>query len=245
MKKIIEKELGIKGDYQYKAIRSRNFLQANWHSNKLAVLHMLIEKYAPRSILDLGTGSGNFELQMAERVTKIVGVDYNDEALSFLRGQLKKKNIKNVRLVHQDILKPEKLMRLGKFDMIVMIDVIEHLDEKRAEKLIGSFQKLITKGGHVVIITPNYGGLWPGIEKMVDTFTPIPHLENMQHITKYNRAKLRKIFSRGGLEEEYSSTFNTFSFAMPQRKMAGILSRFELSLKISFGNLLLSVFKAR
>src|SRR5258706_1139906 len=93
---IIEKQLGITGDYQFKAIRSRNYFQSNWHNNKLAVLQNLITKYQPQTVLDLGTGSGNFELTFANQLQKIVGVDYNDEALKFLEQELKKREIKNV-----------------------------------------------------------------------------------------------------------------------------------------------------
>ncbi|KKQ53087.1 MAG: hypothetical protein UT19_C0017G0003 [Candidatus Woesebacteria bacterium GW2011_GWB1_39_10b] len=83
MKIIIEKQLGIPGDYQYKALRSKNYLQSNWHRNKWLVIGNLLNQYKPEKVLDLGTGSGNFELIFSGMVKKIVGIDYNDEALNF------------------------------------------------------------------------------------------------------------------------------------------------------------------
>jgi len=40
-------------------------------------------------VLDLGTGSGNFELAYAKKLKKIVGVDYNDKLLAFLKNKLR------------------------------------------------------------------------------------------------------------------------------------------------------------
>ena len=86
---IIEKELGITGDYQYQALRKGNFLQSNWHANKLEIVKYLLKKYQPKSVLDLGAGSGNLELKFAHLVKKITAIDYNDEAVSFLKNKLK------------------------------------------------------------------------------------------------------------------------------------------------------------
>ena len=77
-KQITEKTLGITGNYQYQAIRSHNFFQSNWHHNKWLVVEKLLTTYQPKNVLDLGTGSGNFELGFHSRIKNIVGVDYNE-----------------------------------------------------------------------------------------------------------------------------------------------------------------------
>src|SRR5260221_5594765 len=101
---ITEKKLGITGDYQFRALKAKKYLQANWHQNKLTIIEKLLDLYGTKSLLDLGTGSGNLELKFANRLNKIVGVDYNDEALSFLSKELKRRKIKNVKLIYHDIL---------------------------------------------------------------------------------------------------------------------------------------------
>lgn len=68
---IIEKQLGITGDYQYKAIRSKNYLQANWHNNKMLAMKQQLDIHKPETGLDLGTGSGNFELLFAIDLKKL------------------------------------------------------------------------------------------------------------------------------------------------------------------------------
>lgn len=243
-KTIIEKQLGIGGDYQYKAIRSPNFLQANWHRNKLTVMEKIIRIYKPKSVLDLGTGSGNFELTFAKKLEKIVGVDYNDDALKFLSKELKKRKIKNVKLVYRDILNAPEIIKLGKFDAIIMIDVIEHLKPKPALKLISNFKNLLTPNGIMIIITPNYRSLWPIIEKLLDKFTGIPHLENMQHIMKFDVNSLRSTFLKYNYRPLEYYTFNTISYLLPSTKLSSLLCKLETSFTLPFGNLIAYVFGA-
>src|SRR5260221_1636863 len=236
---ITEKKLGITGDYQFRALKAKKYLQANWHQNKLTIIGKLLDLYGTKTLLDLGTGSGNLELTFSSKLNKIVGVDYNDEALKFLKSQLTKRKIKNVKLVQADILNPSKLSKLGKFDMVIMVDVIEHLEAKKGTELIKSFKKLLNKNGKVVIITPNYSSLWPLIESFMDRFTPgIPHLDGVQHVTKFNEENLRKIFKKnGGYKMVKSSTFNSFAYLIPGKKISECLTKLELDLALPFGNL--------
>lgn len=241
---IIEKKLGIAGDYQFKALNKQNFIQSNWHYNKLVVIERLLNEYKIETLLDLGTGSGNLELTFAKKLNKILGVDYNGEALEFLKHQLAKRKIENVKLVYQNILDVPKIVKLGKFDMIIMVDVIEHLEAKSGKKLIASFKKLLTKNGKIVIITPNYQSLWPLVEVFIDKFTSIPHLAGMQHVTKFNPELLKKTFKEnGGYKMINVSTFNTFAFLFPDRNISKMLTKLEFNLHLPFGNLLVSVFE--
>src|SRR3989304_7100873 len=133
---IIEKPLGIPPDYQLKALNSSNFLQSNWHNNKLVTLNFILQKVRPDRVLDLGTGSGNFEFKFHNKIKEIVGVDYNDEAISFLKSELKRKRANTVKLVNGDLREIGKMRGLGKFDLIILIDVIEHLTAFEAGKLV-------------------------------------------------------------------------------------------------------------
>ncbi len=243
---IVEKQLGISGDYQYRALRSRNFLQSNWHRNKWFVINRLLELYKPEKVLDLGTGSGNFELLFSKRLKNIVGVDYNDEALKFLKAELNKKGIRNVRLVNNDIADVWKMPNLGIFDMVILVDVIEHLDIDTGEKLILKLRKFLRPKGKIIIITPNYGGFWPVIERyVIDKLTHLPNLENMQHVTKYDKSVLSNVFERYGYKQVKYSTFNTISYILPGRNLSEFVCKLELALALPFGNLLLCVFEIR
>ena len=84
-KEIVEKRLGISPDYQYKAMRKSFWLKRNWHKNKFDVIKEVCGFKRKMDVLDLGTGSGNFELLYSRSVKHIYGIDYNDEALLFLK----------------------------------------------------------------------------------------------------------------------------------------------------------------
>jgi len=242
-KTIIEKTLGIKGDYQYKALRSHNYLQANWHANKLLALEELINLYQPEAVLDLGAGSGNFELKFYKKIKRVVAVDYNEDALNFLRKKMKEASIRNVKTYLLDLVNLPKNNKHGKFDMIIMVDVAEHLRRKDFVKIISAFKKLLNKDGKVVIITPNYQSLWPIIEKAIDAFTQIPHLEDMQHITKFTPANLKQMFISEGFRQVNFSTFNNFSFMFPSKILSSYFCGLELKMAFPWGNLIEAVFE--
>lgn len=127
--------------------------------------------------------------------------------------------------------------------MIILIDVIEHLDAKASGKLILHLKKLLNPHGKVVIITPNYGGIWPIIEKIIDRFTSIPHLEDIQHINKMNPFLLQKSFQAHEFKALRISTFNTLSFLFPGKFLSSIVCNIELKLALPFGSLIMGVFE--
>jgi len=240
---IIEKELGIPPDYQLKALNSNNFLQSNWHNNKLVTLNFILQKIKPNRVLDLGAGSGNFEFKFHNKLKEIVGVDYNDEAIAFIKSELKRKRVNNVKLINGDLRKIDKIGGLGKFDLIILIDVIEHLTAFEAGKLISELKRFLTKKGKVCIITPNYDGFWPLLEKILDLFSLVPHMEGRQHRSKFSIKSLELLFTKRDYFPLYFSTFNLFSFAFFNKRLSSFLCKIELKLKLSWGNLLIYLFE--
>lgn len=240
---IVEKQLGIPADYQYRAIRSKNFLQANWHKNKLTVLEHLLGFTKHDTILDLGTGSGNFELHFSKKVKKIIGVDYNDEPLSFLHKQLKKEKKHNVHLVQSDIRDLTKIRAHAPVDMVIAIDVIEHIPETDAVLVVKHIKKLIKKHGKVCIITPNYRSAWILLEAALDKTSFVPKFQGHQHLAKYHKQNLNKVFSDNGFTPVSFRTFNTFSFIAPFEQIAKSLCKLEVSGEFLYGNMIAAIYQ--
>jgi len=242
---IAEKRIGISPDYQYRALNSSNFLQANWHNNKLVVLGKELSINKDSVVLDLGTGSGNFEFAFWKSVKKIIGVDYNDEALAFLSSELKKRNIGNVELRQCDIRNLASLTGLGKVDAIVIMDVIEHIRIEEAKKVVGNIRGLLNAGGAVYVITPNYRSPWRFIEVILDKVSVLPKLEDEQHLAKYHKKNLCQLFSDGGFKVRSFHSFNLFSFIIPGKKPASFFCKLELLCPFSVGNLIFGVFEKK
>ncbi len=240
---IIEKQLGISPDYQYQALRSNNFLQANWHQNKIGIFKMILDQVKPDSLLDLGTGSGNIELIFHKNIKEIVGVDYHKEALDFLEAKLNDKKISNVKLINSDIRDVKNYSKLGKFDLILLMDVIEHLKEKDADSLLAKLNKLLTSDGHICIITPNYKSTWIIIEKILDRFSSLPYMENQQHLAIYDHKNMERLLNKNSYKLILSRTFNLFFFLPLTRLLATEVAKLEYISKYPWGNLLIILAK--
>lgn len=240
---IIEKQLGIPADYQYQAIRSKNFLQANWHKNKLTVMDTLLSFTSKSTILDLGTGSGNFEFFFSDKVKKIVGVDYNDEPLKFIREKLKQSTRHNVHLIQTDIRDLKKVKLHSPFDYIVAVDVIEHIPESDALNVVKNIYSLLRKNGKVCIITPNYHSAWIILEKLLDKTSLVPKFQGHQHLAKYYEKNLTAIFKKAGFRIITFRTFNTISFITPISWISQLLCKAEISHTWRYGNMIAAVFE--
>jgi len=243
MTKILEEILNISPDYQYKAINNKNFIQANWHRNKWEVLKEVITDCENSSVLDIGTGSGNFEYVFHNRVKNIVGIDYYKKATEFVKQMLYKKGICNVKIYE---LPAQDLKKLGtdeKFDFIVIVDVIEHLKNTDTTKLLKDIKPLLKIQGKVIVITPNYKSSWLLIEKFIDFLKVAPQMKDAQHINKFTYEKLVKDTEDLGYKTDLITTFNTFSYLIPNRSISKKLAIFEIHQRFKFGNLLLSIFR--
>lgn len=220
---IIEKKIGISPDYQYRAMRDSFWLKENWHRNKFEIVKALHRFSNANVVLDLGTGSGNFEILFARSVKKIYGVDYNDGAVSFLKTTLKKRKVKNVKLTCADMRDlPSELKKMN-YDLIVSIDTLEHIKKNEGKKIINWAQRKLNRGGKVIIITPNYQSLWFLVEPVLDILPFTPKMGKHQHLSKFTVGGISKLLSKSGLRINRVVTFNLFSFLFPKKICAWLL----------------------
>lgn len=215
-KEIVEKKLGISPDYQYRALRQSLWAKKNWHRNKFAVVKMLSGFSKQDEVLDLGTGSGNFELLFSGAVKQIYGIDYNDEALLFLKNKLVSRKIKNVTLECCDMRKLSPTLASKKYDLIISVDTIEHISKNDGARVISWSSKRLKRDGKLVIITPNYQSVWFLLEPVLDKLSFTPDMGTHQHLSKYSVESMCNTLQRKGLKIKKIMTFNLFSFLFPK-----------------------------
>lgn len=230
-KEIVEKKLGISADYQYRAMRKSFWLKKNWHRNKFSVVKALSGFKNSMDVLDLGTGSGNFELLFAGSVKHIYGIDYNDEALLFLKNKLAGSKIKNVTLDCCDMREMPIKLANKKYDLIVSVDTIEHISAKDGAGVISWSKERLTKNGKLIIITPNYHSIWVFVEPLLDFLSLTPVMGVHQHLSKYSIESLSKVLAKKGLHVKKAISFNLFSFIFPKS-----INRFLINFEIRFLN---------
>ena len=79
------------------------------------------------------------------------------------------------------------------YDSVSIIELIEHLSDKKISKLMNETYRVLKPGGKVFITTPNYLSLWPIIEIFVNKFSNISY--DHQHINKFNKYNIYKIIN--------------------------------------------------
>ena len=124
---------------------NNNEFRHPWELSRTSSLIKDINKYhIEGSILDIGCGDSYFDYQLLDNnknINKLYGIDI------YAKDEYKDGNY--IVLNNYDKLKNKK------FDTIIMLDVIEHI-ENDAEFLENTVNKLLNKNGKVIITVPAY-----------------------------------------------------------------------------------------
>jgi SAM-dependent methyltransferase len=155
-----------------------------------AVIGRLQLPHAAR-ILELGSGTGG-NFQMLQQFGRLTAVEMNA-----LARALSLRNAWGMVEVKAGFL-PDGLPELGKFDLICLFDVLEHVDQDEAT--LRRVRSLLAPGGRAVITVPAFAKLWG------------PHDNQMHHKRRYERAELAAKLRRAGLTEIELSYSNMFLF---------------------------------
>ena len=91
------------------------------------------------------------------------------------------------------------------YDLILAIDVIEHIDDDCA--VLGTLRQYLSPGGILVVAVPAYGFLWSDHDRF------------LEHRRRYNRSQLRRVLQASGWRLEHLQAFLVFLFpvALVQR----------------------------
>jgi SAM-dependent methyltransferase len=93
-----------------------------------AVVDSVIADFQPRSVLDVGCGTGAFLEGFRERGVGVAGIDYSEAALAVCRQK---------RLpIRQHDLERDELPEVGTFDVVISTEVAEHLPESCADRFV-------------------------------------------------------------------------------------------------------------
>ena len=100
-------------------------------------------------ILDVGCGGGIICEPLARLGAKVTGIDFAPNNIKAAKIHSKKNKLK-INYIHKDI---EKSKLDEKFDLILMFEVLEHLDDWK--KTIKKIKKNLNKNGTIIISTIN------------------------------------------------------------------------------------------
>lgn len=129
-----------------------------WHISKRELIQKLITRHSSSikpKVLDIGSGAGK-TLEMLSHLGKAIGVDSSQEAIKYSA----KRGLNNVMLQRAEELK----FRASSFDIITILDVLEHVDDK---KVMSEIARILRPGGIVVITVPAFQKLWSQWDEML------------------------------------------------------------------------------
>lgn len=113
------------------------------------------EVNGPQNILDAGSGFGQYEYYLAKRNKdwEIKAVDVKEEQVEDCNNFFSKIGLNNV---HFEVADLTKFIEPEKFDLILCVDVMEHIEED--ELVLKNYCKSMKKGGMLLISTPSDQG---------------------------------------------------------------------------------------
>ena len=101
------------------------------------------------SILDIGCGGGLLSEPMARLGAKVVGIDASKKNIKVAKHHLKKSKL-NIKYLNTS---PEKFKTNRKFDLILNMEIVEHVDD--INLFIEQSSKFLKKSGFMFIATLN------------------------------------------------------------------------------------------
>ena len=162
------------------------------------------------TILDYGCGTGFIIKHFIGNGFEIYGADTSSHSVDFVNKQYKgQQNFKGAYLIND-------LFRLNKkFDVICVVEVIEHLTDEFLVPLVENVKKLGNPGSKIIFTTPND-------ERIENSTVYCPVCEHTfhrwQHVRSWNVSSLTSFMERNGLKVE--SCFATdFSNVPPEGAM--------------------------
>lgn len=116
------------------------------------IIMPVIEKYKPKTILEMGAGNSSWLPYIYHKTGAIVyGIDYSEKGCEMLRKKLPDCMSENV--ICSDFFDEELCEGLPKVDMVFSLGVIEHFDDPI--KVLDVFKRFLKPDGIILTEVPN------------------------------------------------------------------------------------------
>ncbi|MBI1366155.1 MAG: methyltransferase domain-containing protein [Alphaproteobacteria bacterium] len=165
-----------------------------WFVGRRRIFDALLDKLdlaEDARILEIGCGTGG-NLEMLARHGALYAAEYDDGAREIARARKVARDVAPCRLPDEIPFSPEK------FDLIVLFDVLEHIEDDVA--CLKAIRARMSERGWLVVTVPAFQFLWSGND------------EHNHHFRRYTRARLEAVVRAGGFGPAYASYFNFWLF---------------------------------
>ncbi len=165
-----------------------------WYVARRQILDALIEREVRPDrgarILEIGCGTGH-NLPMLQRFGTVEAAELDPEARKLAEQRLG-------RPIHVDAL-PDLADKVdGKFDLIALLDVLEHVADDRGA--LAAIRRMLKPGGALLVTVPINKWMWTA------------HDEAHHHHRRYAPAEIAALAREAGLGVQLLSPFNSLLF---------------------------------
>jgi SAM-dependent methyltransferase len=175
-------------------------LQPGWHN----ITFLKLKKYVLlESVhLDYACGPGTFIGAYIKNDS--IGIDLSKNQISYAKDKYGKYG-KFFSISDSDISNYK-----NHFDVITIAGLLEFLTIKDAIQLISNLQKSLKKDGRIILTTPNYGGFFIVLQKIVYLFSDVNYDNDL--VTKYSSIKIKALLSEGSFKNVAVKKFMTIGW---------------------------------
>lgn len=178
------------------AAEQRDYLTSDKSGVKLSrsrqIFRAFISRLKPGSILDIGCSDGVLlDIAFAAKWC-VLGIDPQPES--------------STRIIRGDFLNHQFSQQ---FDLLTLVHSLEHMDDPRATLL--RCRSLIKPDGRLLIVVPNFGGLWSRLEGQHWKW-----LNPEDHRFHYTREALALLLSQSNFRIDICRTYSAFAPSLPE-----------------------------
>ncbi|MBW4447799.1 MAG: class I SAM-dependent methyltransferase [Spirirestis rafaelensis WJT71-NPBG6] len=153
----------------------------------------IVLDYKPRRILDIGCGNGYLCKILSDNGIQCVGIEPNADGIKQAKQMLPQADFYDMSCYENPLE-----TGLGKFDLIVSTEVIEHLYLPR--KLLQFAKALLNPNGILLLSTPDYGSYWKNLCLSLTNRWDLHHdpLWDGGHVKFWSKKTLGKLITQEG-----------------------------------------------
>jgi SAM-dependent methyltransferase len=209
----------VNGYYDHIFMEDRG-VRGRWHHEKFEHVRSVLPMV--ERLADIGCGPGTFLGLLGQSIGEGVGIDTSSGQIAYAKDRYQAENLE---FIHA--LRPPYFVDEASIDVVVMLELIEHLEANTIDEVLAEALRLLRPGGELLLTTPNYNSLWPLLEVVVNRMSDVNYEE--QHITRFNRFDLEVTLAKAGFEVNHVTPF---MFAVPFAAVFGwwtadMVARFE------------------
>lgn len=150
------------------------------------------EKYVGKKVLDVGAGMGRMVAFYIDKCEEVVATDIFQSQVDYMNERFK--GYSNFSAIVCDIMKDNMGQYKEKFDTIICINVLEHLEDDLLA--VQKMKEMLMDRGKIILFVSALQKLYCQMDS------------NVNHYRRYDKGELKKIADECDLTVEYNKYFN-------------------------------------